>query len=176
MPRESSCAARVPLLDQFENLKERFGPRLIIQDPICRGDELEVLPNSQRFEQPRVIRHVGKFALGADGSATTSCAAIRKWPRVGGMMPAKARNVLVFPAPFGPTNPRISPARNLESQCVDRDGLAIRLVKILDDNDRPVVQSTWRREYANATPCRAENRWNGRPRIFTIALVLPRIW
>ena len=49
-------------------------------------------------------------------------------------MPAKARIVVVFPAPFCPTIPRISPGADAEREPPDGDGVAIRLMEILDDD------------------------------------------
>src|SRR4029078_1722698 len=43
------------------------------------------------------------------GSSSMVCPAIAIVPSVGVMMPARQRSVVVFPAPFGPTRPRISP-------------------------------------------------------------------
>src|SRR4029078_4661668 len=43
------------------------------------------------------------------GSSSMVCPAIAIVPSVGVMMPARQRSVVVFPAPFRPTRPRISP-------------------------------------------------------------------
>src|SRR5438552_2911655 len=37
-------------------------------------------------------------------------------PRVGGMMPARQRKVVVLPAPFGPTSPMTSPGRTVKDR------------------------------------------------------------
>src|SRR5580765_6701612 len=43
------------------------------------------------------------------GSRAISAPQIRIVPRVAGMIPARQRSVVVFPAPFGPTNPSTCP-------------------------------------------------------------------
>src|SRR5690348_1265716 len=48
--------------------------------------------------------------LAGIGSFWISCPAIVTVPLDGAMIPARHRKVVVFPAPFGPTSPRISPA------------------------------------------------------------------
>ena len=45
----------------------------------------------------------------ATESRFTSCPSMMIWPSVKSMTPAAARNVVVFPAPFGPISVRISP-------------------------------------------------------------------
>ena len=49
------------------------------------------------------------FALAAIGSFAISMPAISTEPSVGFKIPAIIRSVVVFPAPFGPTNPNSSP-------------------------------------------------------------------
>jgi hypothetical protein len=47
---------------------------------------------------------------------------MRTVPLVGTMMPARLVSVVVLPAPFGPTSPRISPGATLN----DRRSTAVR--------------------------------------------------
>src|SRR6478609_5426583 len=61
------------------------------------------------------------------------------------MMPAIARNVVVLPAPFGPTRPSTSPGRTAN----DKSFTAVNVPKTLD---RPVTSITFE------SPCRGSLR------------------
>ena len=50
-------------------------------------------------------------------------------------MPVMARMVVVLPAPFGPSKPRISPRPHLKTKAGDGDGLAVGFV-VVDDFDQ----------------------------------------
>jgi hypothetical protein len=53
-------------------------------------------------------------------------------PASGSRIPAIQRSVVVLPAPFGPTRPRISPART-SNETVDGDAIVESLGELLDD-------------------------------------------
>ena len=55
-------------------------------------------------------------------------------PRVGGMIPARQRNVVVLPAPLGPTRPMTSPGCTEKRQFVHGDEFAIQLGKAFNLN------------------------------------------
>ena len=44
--------------------------------------------------------------------------ATQAWPSLGSSRPHSIRNVVVLPAPSGPTSPKISPAGNLQIQMI----------------------------------------------------------
>jgi hypothetical protein len=50
-----------------------------------------------------------RFFFASIGSRTTSWPATNTLPELGGIMPHNVRKVVVLPAPFGPSNPRIWP-------------------------------------------------------------------
>ena len=57
------------------------------------------------------------------------------------MIPAIARSVVVFPAPFGPMRPRISLRIDREPQVADRHVLAVELLQALDEDHRPAIEA-----------------------------------
>ena len=52
-------------------------------------------------------------------------------PSVGGMYPVRIRMVVVFPAPFGPRNPRISPAFRAKADIVHGGHAAVTFGYVL---------------------------------------------
>ena len=86
--------------------------RLVDREGVeAHRDEPQVLVHREQLVQrraPRGRRRGPRFAFA--WSATTSCPLIRACPSVGRRMPAMHRSAVVFPAPFGPRSPTISPA------------------------------------------------------------------
>ena len=54
------------LLGQFELLQERLGGSGEVGHAVGRRDEVEVLPDGQGIEQPRIVGHEGQLLLGRD--------------------------------------------------------------------------------------------------------------
>ena len=76
-------------------------------------------------------------------------------PRVAGSTPVTRLKVVDLPAPFGPIRPRISPARDLEADVVDRDQAAELLARVLHVEHHLAVRAA---AAARAAPARRPSR------------------
>ena len=75
------------------------------------------------------------------GFRVTDAPAISAMPADGRMSVARMRRVVVFPAPLGPTSPKISPAIDGEVHAGDGDRPVVALDQALgaDDGGHPMV-------------------------------------
>ena len=67
-------------------------------------------------------------------SFTMSCPPMRAVPEVGGVSVVIMRISVVFPAPFGPSSPKISPSRDVEADVVHRHQIAELFHQMVDFN------------------------------------------
>ena len=139
MPRESSPGSAVRLSGRSSS-PSRPGIRPSTSaDLVEPADEAEVLLHRQVLEQMGLVGDEGEQATSRrperwPGRARRSGSV----PRVGMMMPAMLRIVVVFPAPFGPTRPRTSPGLTREAEPLDCREVAVALLQPLDlDHSRP---------------------------------------
>ena len=109
IPRDSSRAGVLRLSDS-STAPERLGSRGEVGHAIGRRDEVEMLPDGQGIEKSRIVRHEGQLLLGRDRIFDDVMSADRK-PSGGWLEDSgHGRRVVVFPAPLGPSIPRIDPA------------------------------------------------------------------
>ena len=102
---------RAPLLRRARARRADGGIRVFdVGDAVQARDEPQMLFDRQILEQVRLVGNERERCFGGDRVARMSWPAIVIVPLDGAMMPASQRSVVVLPAPFGPTRPRISPA------------------------------------------------------------------
>ena len=101
----------VGLVGDLELLQQGLHERLVVGDAVDAGDERQMLANRQIVEEPRLVGKERERALGRDRIGGQVDAGDADVPPLRGMMPARQRSVVVFPAPLGPTRPSTSPGR-----------------------------------------------------------------
>ena len=96
-------------------------------------EEIQVLADRQLSVERKLLRDVAQMLPGRGArSWRTSTPAIVKVPAEAGKSPQSMRNVVVLPAPFGPSRPKISPRLTTETHMVDRDKFAEAPIEIVD--------------------------------------------
>ena len=81
--------------------------------------EPDVFVHREVFVKAEALRHVAEVVLGALRVAHHVVAGHRRRAGVRASTPASMRSVVVFPAPSGPTRPKISPGVHVEGELVD---------------------------------------------------------
>ena len=110
MPRDSSPGSLSTLSASSSSSSRVRANGFEIGDVVDARDEVQMLPDGEVIEQARFIGEKGELAFRLDRVfAARSWPQMRTVPRVGGMMPARQRSVVVLPAPLGPTRPSTSP-------------------------------------------------------------------
>ena len=96
------------------NCRERPGDALALAaaaKPVGAGEEIQVLGDRELPVERELLRHVADALPGRRARGAQIEPATRSVPPVAGSRPQSMRNVVVLPAPFGPSRPKISPRR-----------------------------------------------------------------
>ena len=119
-------------VEQPELLEQLVGAAVALRrrDAVVGGVEDEVGADRERAVEVAALRDDGERAARPTGSRDDVDAARPSAdPLVGRTRVVSTPTVVVFPAPFGPSRPNISPARDLEADPVDgvdgRSGIAL---------------------------------------------------
>ena len=100
--------ALVAEIDQLEQVADHPAPAGRRQ-PVAAGEEVEVLPDLHVVVDPERVRHEPEDAPDLVGVPGHRPAGDLGLPASGRRSVASIRRVVVLPAPFGPTSPKISP-------------------------------------------------------------------
>ena len=108
LARRQRAAFHAPEPRQVERLEQCLNPALQLSDAVEQSEDAEVLFDGQiagqwRVDSGEVRAREGPLPLGSDVVPLN-----RDRPEVGASTPRIMLMVVVFPAPFGPTMPRIS--------------------------------------------------------------------
>ena len=119
-PESSSTSAR--RAEQPEPLEQLLGrrPGPAVAHAEVTTVEVQVLEDVQRSVERVRLRHDADDLLGERGMRDDVDPADERLPRVGMTRVVSMPTVVVFPAPFGPSSPKISPGRTARSRLVDR--------------------------------------------------------
>ena len=127
MPRDSSRAAVSRLSVSSNCSSSDSAAAAEVGHAIGRRDEIEVLPNRQGIEQPRIVGHEGQLLLGGDRVFDDVVSADRE-PSGGRLEDsghgAEGRGL---PGPVGTEHAQDRPGSDVERQVLHRQGLAVVL-------------------------------------------------
>ena len=112
MPPDSVFDLGLGAIGEPEPLEQRRRPRWPAppaSHPEVAAVEVEVLPDGEAAVERVRLRHDADQRLAAVGCASTSMPPTMALPLVGITRVVSIPTVVVLPAPFGPSRPKISP-------------------------------------------------------------------
>ena len=122
-------------VDQLEQVADHPAPAGRRQ-PVAAREEVEVLPDLHVVVDPEGVRHEAEDAtdlVGVPGDRPAGDLGASR--PTGRSSVASIRSVVVLPAPFGPTRPKISPSLDAEVDAGHRDRPVVALDEALGPDD-----------------------------------------
>ena len=117
-------------LERVDQLGRRTGLR------VEAAEEVDELGDGQLRVEGGGLEADADARLERAASRATSWPSTRTSPPSGARRPSRISTVVVLPAPFGPSSPKISPRRDVEVDAVDGLDVAVALGQAADADDR----------------------------------------